>query len=173
MKQKYTEFDNYVITQIKKAFSFLETEYAFLIEEVIVEGSVISVLYKNSTTGVLVFLDDRANGLYVDISRLVNNKIPEIPIYYRKNDRMDSFILSSILSLRAPSLHIDAPNIDDLVFNPGREKVVSSVIKQHAKALKMYAQDVLRGDFSIFNELEKTYKKRLKMAEERLRKEGE
>jgi hypothetical protein len=153
MKQKYTKFDNYVIEQIKKSFKFLEDEYYCSIDKIEKDSWAMSVFYKNATTAVRICLDQSGAGLYVDLIRLINNKFPEEPIYYRKNTKMDSFIFTGILKLRAPSLTIDEPNLDDLVFNPGREKVISSVLRQHAGALKKYAQDVLSGDFKIFDKL--------------------
>lgn len=153
MKQKYTKFDNYVISQIKKSFKFLETEYDCSIEQIQKDSWAMSVFYRNSTTAVRICLDQSGAGIYVELIELINNAIPKEPIYYRKNTKIHSFILGSILDLRAPSLHINEPSIEDLLFNSGWEKVISSIIRQQAKALKMYAQDVLKGDFTVFNEL--------------------
>lgn len=172
MKRKNTEFDDYVITQIKRSFKFLETDYDCSIDKIENESWGLNVFYKNLTTAVRVFLDDSGIGMGVELIRLVNNAIPDRPSYYRKNTKIHFYALGNILDIRVPYLYIDEPTLDELLFNPGCEKVMSSVIKQHAKALKMYAQDILKGDFSIFDELERTYDERMKKAIERLRKQG-
>lgn len=153
MNRKYTEFDKYVIKQIKKTFRFLENEYCFKIDSIINEASGVFIYYKNRTTAICVSLDERMGGVFIDLIRLVNNLIPERPIFYNKKQQINYYDLCNILEIRAPFLGIDHPHIDDLVFNSEREKVLRKVLKQHADALKEYASDVLNGDFSVFEEL--------------------
>ena len=65
--------------------------------------------------------------------------------------------------LDAKGVHsaIDRPSLDDLVFNPGREKVIEGVLSQFAEAVKLYATEILNGDFAIFSTLEKIVKNRI------------
>jgi hypothetical protein len=156
MKNK-TEFPNIC----QKHFRFLEEEFncLFFFKQ---DSYGEYIDYLNSTTGISInFVPMDAGMVYVLISRLVGNKIPEYPIFVQKSQmELNTFDLEDLLAIRAPLFKIERPSFEQLE-KPFKPRVFEKTIVQLSNALRIYAQDVLKGDFSIFSELDKIVKNRL------------
>lgn len=166
MNKKTTEFYEYFVNTCKKEFKFLEKEFSLKYDESII-GHGATVFYKSDKVAVAITLSESYGAILIDLIRLKNKEIPIHPTEIEQDTELNEFDFKNLLNIRNPKLIFERPLIDDLVFNPGREKVVKRVLKQYAEALHIYATDVLNGDFTIFPELEKIVKKRATVFKQR------
>jgi hypothetical protein len=160
--RKKIELNEFFLKEVKAQFRFLERDYFFKFHESIINTLSITIIYQNNTTAVSITLDQEFGMIFVDLIRLINNKISELPSEISKYTELNEFDFEDLLSIRNPKIKIEKPSLDDLVFLPGWEKVVSRILHQYAINLKKYCDDVLKGDFYIFKELDKIVKKRAK-----------
>lgn len=160
MDYNLTEFENFFVDKCKEVFLFLEKEFDCNLESQIKNTCGLTICYKNSTTAIQISLEERDGGIFVELVRLVNNKISERPIQINKRTKLYRFDLEDLLDVKNASLKIEHPPLEDLVFNSGREKVVEKVLIQYAEGVRRYAKDVLNGDFAIFSQLERVIKDR-------------
>lgn len=126
------------------AFGFLIAEYGCTGPYVEESATWRVVAYKNATTGVEVVLDARANGIFVYLSRLVNDKIP-----HHFDAPTDRFLLDSIIALRSPLAEVQNRHSGGWLTSQDVKRAVA----QYAAALRQYADDVLRGNFTVFDQL--------------------
>lgn|GEM_PF-5309346 len=108
------------------------------------------VTYKNATSAVRVDLDSRENRVYVSLFRVYDDIVPAYrDINARKRDPLNGFDVDDLISLRSPGDRISQAT-------PGRIKTagdVEHIVYQYAAALQNVADDVLRGNFSVFFDL--------------------
>lgn len=159
-KKKYNP--TLFISLVGKNFKFLEQKFGFFAFKVEDEAWGEAVTYINKTTAIKISLEERDGGIFLELCKLIDGCIPEKPITITQKTKLYSFEFENLLLLRAPSLQLEHPLIDDLVFKPGKEKVMGKVLKQYADTLKIYAKDVLKGDFTVFSDLEKLVKNRIR-----------
>ena len=145
----------------KNAFRFLEERFGCRVVAVERRAYGTYIVYLNSTMGVRLSLQPREGGIFVDLVRLINGKIPEYPIFVKSQDPLHWFDLEDLVGLRAPHLKIKQPPVGTLC----RPKVLKEVLVKYANLLQRYASDVLKGDFKIFPRLEKIVRARAKESE--------
>jgi hypothetical protein len=160
MINKVSKKNRFFINNCKEIFKFLINEYEFKLAGTHIENLYLEVVFKNKTTAIAIRLEERDGGITVELIKLINGDIPSGSIFIFSDTKLNLFDLEILLAIRDASQKIEHPNLDDLVFKPGWEKVMRRVLKQFARAVKQYADDVLRGDFSVFPELEKIVKSR-------------
>jgi hypothetical protein len=104
------------------------------------------VTYKNRTTGVKVSYEVRENEIFVYLIRLINGEIPEY---------LDApscwFYLDNLVKLRSPATNVPRKKGSDWLTLDDIDRILSA----YADLLRKYGEDVLRGDFSVFSELER------------------
>lgn len=161
-KKAISNFEKYVNAQIKVHFSFLGEKYDFEIVSEDFDTTHTSICYKNKTTAVIISLDQRMGMILVTLIRLVNKSIPEIQVHYSKDEPINYFCLGNLLDIRAPDVHIEQPDIEALLFKRDSKSLISRIFKENAEALEKYGKDVLLGDFSVLDIIEKGIKKRVK-----------
>lgn len=143
-----------------KEFSFLETDFGFRVEAQDSNDAGFTLSFKNSTTGIRVIYEFREYYAFVEICQLVDGRLVSISGELRSDTILYCYDLDDLLSVRS-SESIVPPYQPETVLN---DELIESVISQQAKNLKRYAQDVLRGDFSIFEKLDKVVKERAREA---------
>lgn len=144
----------------KEEFKFLETEFNCKVVNINQTKSRELLIYMNETTAVQISLELRDGGIFVEIMKLDEGKIPPKAIFVNSNTKLNRFDFEDLLAIRNPSLSIERPDLDKLIFEPGWEKTMTRVVRQFASELRKYAFDVLRGDFHIFAHMEKIVKAR-------------
>jgi hypothetical protein len=138
-----------------KAFRFLAEEYScWNIPDDLSEYRAACV-WRNTTTAVTVSLELTYPGLFVKLSRLVDDRIPETPIHVENESVLHSFYLEDLVTLRGPH-EIVRYKADDL-WNPDK---VAELVYLDALLTRKHASDILRGDFAIFQELERIVRDR-------------
>ncbi len=161
-QHKNRDVSEYFVLVCKKNFHFLEKEFLFKHYVTIFGDGGVTVTYKSDKAAIVVSLNERHGGILVDLIRLKDNQIPDLPIEIDKDTKLNEFDFEDLLTIRNRDGKIEKPDLDDLVFNAGREKIIGKTLKQYAMALHAYAKDILRGDFEVFNKLEEIVKKRIK-----------
>ena len=134
------------------------------------------VIYRNATTAVKVSYEPRERSMFILLCRLVDGNIPQEPIFVRPKTKLYSFYLDDLLALRSPGARIlrrkpfGGITFDDLdakqiieacaAAPPFTERDLEHMVKTYATALHKHGADILRGDFSVFTELDRIVKKR-------------
>lgn len=146
---------NTFIKLCKEIFKFLEEDFDFEIKSIEqdIYGSYIT--YKNTTTAIRISFEPREGGMFILLSRLIEDKTPPYPVSIISLTDIYSFYLDDLLSIRAPSQKI-VQEIEKLLFYDELE----NVMRQYAEVLKKYAGDILKGDFQVFGQLAEIVKKR-------------
>lgn len=152
MAGEYTMSKEKFLELCRKHFGFLSEEFGF--REAKKESSSWGhVLYlKNETTAVRISLEWEYPGVFVHLYRLVDGKIVENPIIIQQEDELMNYSLDDLLSIRAPGLELSP------IF--GQPDEIEGKLKSYAAAVRDCAADVLEGDFTIFEELDKIVKHR-------------
>ncbi len=150
---------------IKEQFEFLESKYKFKCIEYERSWWGWTLLYLSEKTGVRITYEHREFYVIIRLYQLVNRQLIEHPGFWGiENDTtIYDFGLGDIILLRNPKALIK-PGYD---YNNNskyhdEKKGYLTYISDFAKNLEKYADDVLRGDFTIFKEAEKAVKERAK-----------
>jgi hypothetical protein len=130
----------------EKAFRLLILEYGCGRPRIRRTSYSVDITYKNATTGIKVSLEPRENLVIVYLIRLADG---EIPSYL---DSPSSWhYLDTIIALRAPTDAVKQKLPDEQLTASDVERILT----EYADALRKYGDDVLRGDFSVFGELDR------------------
>jgi hypothetical protein len=143
-----------------REFSFLETDFGFRVVAQDSSDVSLTLSLKNSTTGIRVSYEFRECYVFVKICRLLDDNFAPAPGELRPDTILYCYDLDDLLSVRSPESIVPSYQ-PQTVLN---DELVESVISQQAKNLRQYAQDLLQGDFSIFEKLDKIVKERAREA---------
>lgn len=143
--------NSYDISELRRAFTqkcldrfrFL-TAYGCELTSIEEDTYGVEVTYKNRTTGIKVSFDVKENDVSVYLIRLVNE---EIPAYLDAPSRW--FYLDNVVELRSPSTTLPRQELGNWLAPDD----IDHILAVYAEALKEYGEDVLRGGFSVFDEL--------------------
>jgi hypothetical protein len=142
---------------VRKCFRFLEDEYGFGVVEMRNEPHYAFVAYVNKTTGVEVHWELRDSRVYIHLARLVDGVIPSTASYITLQTPLHVFNLFDLLQVR----HVKPKYVN------AHSREFKSDLEPLALQLKANAGDVLRGDFTIFTELETIARERIREWENR------
>jgi len=147
-------------TCCEKELAFLKTDYAFKFARGRKESWGCRITAKNETTGVIVTHERRERSVFVDVCRLVDGELPPGPGEMTPNTVLHTYDLEDLVSLRAPE------GEELQLQDPGQGDASASEhgLARAAADLDKYARDVLGGDFSVFEELDKIVKARAREA---------
>lgn len=114
-------------------------------------------MYESDDTAVEIGLEWKEQYVYVELFRLINGKIKENPIVIRPDSELTMHNLEDLIALRAPKVTLGT----EYFGKPITVESLEYILSQHARALKELGRDVLRGDFTVFSELESIVKARI------------
>lgn len=157
MKTIFIDFEK----ECRKRFKFLEEELGFDPPKRDVGPTYISLTYQNKTTAVRVSFEPVDRGVFVLLSRLVNGKIPKYPIFITSGTKLDSFYLDDLVKL---SLRRSSKKQNDEQGHS--KKTMEWNLQQSAIRLQEHGVEILRGDFSVFVDLDSIVKERLSIGED-------
>jgi len=152
MKKSFDSFEK----ECRKHFKFLEEDFGFRPPKRQRIHLSSSLTYQNDTTAVEVSLEPMDGGVFVLLSRLVDGKIPEYPIFVTREIRLDSYYLDDLVGLKMPDTPVREASED--AFD---ERELKRCLAQSAAQLRGLGSDILRGDFTVFDKLSKIVKGRL------------
>ncbi len=137
--------------QVATHFGFLETTYGFHFANV--DGSSwwqTTVRYDSPLLAVRIDNSVEFERVEVWLTRLVDGQLPEYPVFINPDTPINYVILDRVLQVRAPQ------KAEKLIELKGlsNEQVERNLVFL-ADALRVYCDDVLRGDFAIFDVIAK------------------
>jgi len=142
----------------EKEFSFLRDEYNFEIVDKKELDWCYQIFLKNKLTGIIINFEFRDFYVYLKLCKLRNGKFVKDVGEIKPDSKLYNFDYENLLLIRSPE-SIFPEYKDETILN---EELIKKVIKHHSQNLKKYASDVLKGDFTIFSELEQIVKERAK-----------
>jgi len=145
--------------ECKRRFKFLEEEFGFKPPKRQRISVFCSLTYQNETTAVDVSLEPMEGGVFLLVSRLLNGEIPKYPIFVTRKMTLHAFYLDDLVRLRRPNAARRQAGVD---LVSGRE--IAKSLARSAAQLRELGEDILKGDFAVFSELEKIVKARLPIA---------
>jgi hypothetical protein len=142
--------------KVEVHFRYLQTKYHFRVVQV--DDSHwwhTRLVYQNETTAIYVDRSVEFDRVELSLLRLINGKIPDLTVFVTPDVTLSEFLFDNLLQVRAPLLLPDLRTLKGL-----QEEQIEASLAFLANALEQYAADVLRGDFTIFAELEELVKQR-------------
>ena len=139
--------DSGIMDSIKTNFNFLCSDFGAILVKEEIDTSGVFLTYITEKAGVRISFEPREGGLFGMIFPLKNNSIPDYQEWFDLIDlfqaKGENFIEKNISSCEDPDM-----------------KELENMIKYYADAVRIYAGDFLRGDFSLIGILEQIVKDR-------------
>ncbi|AJR14779.1 hypothetical protein LEP1GSC020_3815 [Leptospira interrogans serovar Grippotyphosa str. 2006006986] len=147
----------------KKYFKFLELDYNFRFIKSLKESWGYEILYLNQTTGVKIVYEYREAYIFIFLYRLIDGKLVEDPGEIVQNTLLNSFGLDDIINIRNPLALLKATyEYPENSHYHDKTNGWNQYISDFANNLKQYANDVLAGNFEIFEKVDPIVKERAK-----------
>jgi hypothetical protein len=120
-----------------------------------------TIIFQNKTTALRVYFEWRDIYLSVQICRLVNGQFQKEPLFHRSWTSID---VHEMLTVNAPDYDqkplLAVRSWEDFSSEDAIMDDVRRKLGIYAAALSAYGGDILRGDFSIFSQLERLAKQK-------------
>lgn len=139
----------------EKEFRFLVDEFGFKKKANKTDVEVYRLHYETKTTAVEIGFEWRDQYINVLLGRRDKKPPERMP---RPEDELLAFSLEDLLKLRTGKYAIDQDRFGKALTR----KDIKEILNTYARGLREHGTDVLQGDFSIFPELEKIVRKRMK-----------
>ena len=147
----------------QEQFKFLESKYCFSLYKCEKKNFGYELLYLNASTGVRITYEYREAYIFIMLYQLIKGKLRENPKNIENDTVLYSYGLDDLINLRNHQALIrPAYDYGEQSEYYDGENGLLLCVSQFASNLKTYAADVLRGDFTIFSELDKIVKERVK-----------
>lgn len=153
-----SDLRNDFIEICERDFEFLVEEFGFKKTKTKTDVDTPRIRYENDTTMVEVGVEWRELYFYVVIGRRDRKKTSEKDRMPRPEDELVSFNLEDLLTLRVPGYIVSSGYFGQKL----NRKDIERIMGKYAQELRKHAADVLQGDFTIFPELEKIVRKRMR-----------
>jgi hypothetical protein len=148
-------------------FDFLSADYNFKALKTEKDGYGCRVTLKNTTTGIQINYEPGSLRIWVLLYRLVNHELPEYQLTPVPSHASGYFYLEDIILAKDPRM-----GNSDLLAEAGRIGMSTPITEEYlreklhalADCVNRYAQEVLAGDFSIFEEAQKILDARVQQA---------
>ena len=141
-----------IANTLKKTFSFLQ-EYGFQPVSSVIDKDFCIIKMQNNTTGIALHYERRESNVFVYLYRLIDGKMVEDKIPVSSDLPLNSIELQFIIQLREGENYV-------CKIQSQSSKSLDELIQAIAVDLKKYADDILKGDFGLFGELDSIAKKR-------------
>ncbi len=142
---------------VEAKYRYLIDDYAFRLRRKRAFSGWAEVLYRNRTTAVKIWWEYRDSYFEVSLSRLVDGKLLDDPWFILPDSVLNTFYLSNLVAIRCP----DRKTLPKLIGTPFTDGDIEELMSAQSSALREWADDVLRGDFSVFPQLDAVVKARL------------
>ncbi|WP_061218404.1 hypothetical protein [Leptospira weilii] len=148
---------------VKKYFKFLELDYNFRFIKSKRERWGYEILYLNQTTGVKIVYEYREAYIFIFLYRLIDGELIENPGNINENTLIYGFSLGDIINIKNPSALLKPTyEYPENSHYHDKENGWNQYISDFANNLKQYANDVLAGNFEIFEKVDPIVKERAK-----------
>jgi hypothetical protein len=123
-----------------------------------------SITYGRDPVAVIVRYSVEFNRAEVELIRLVDGKVPPVPIFIHPDTHIDRSLLDNLFEIRSPSALEPLAKLGRL----DKETLERSLAFQ-AKALEEHGADLLRGDTAVFQEFDRLIKGRVAQTPQRIK----
>lgn len=141
----------------EKEFQFLVDEFGFKKRANKTDVEVYRLRYENGTTKVEIGFEWRDQYVYVLLGRR-EKKSKDAGRLPRPEDELVAFNLEDLLQVRTGKYGVDQERFGKALTR----KDIKEILSTYARGVREHAADVLQGDFTVFPELEKIVRKRMK-----------
>jgi hypothetical protein len=146
----------------KEQFNFLQTDYKFNLQICKKEDWGYELLYLNATTAVKITYEYRSAYIFIMIYQLKDGKFFENPRSINLKTMFNGFGLDDIVSIQnSKALIKPAYEYGEKSIYYDSNNGLTKYTSAFAKNLKTYGKKLLKGDFTIFSDVEKIVKKRI------------
>ena len=144
----------------KKHFSYLTNKYGFSFENNVSDTWWYRLTYLNQAInlGIVIHFERRDFYIFIKLCRLINGKLVQNTGEINPKTKINCFDMDDIISLKSKN-SLYPPHELNTIFN---DDLFKKIVRIQANNLKTHAEEILKGDFSIFPQLEKIIKKRAK-----------
>lgn len=149
LERKFTEL-------VKTHFEFLIQKHDFKLTQTKIENFSSNVQYQRPELAFVLQYDYRDFMCFFWLVRVINNGIPEYPIFVKQDKPVNWFDFNTVLFIKAPEMILDYKYFGERLT----EENLEGWLKHQVECLKKYGQDLLVGDIRIFEELERIVKER-------------
>ena len=125
------------------------------------------VAFRNETTAVRVSLEREYAYVFVTLYHIVDGEIGRNPTMIDPETELFSFDLDDLICIRAQQRSLEPKPFTA----PWTEEIAGRIMDEQARNLRDYAEDVLRGDFSVLVEIDKRVKQRAREQDDELARE--
>jgi hypothetical protein len=147
----------------QEQFKFLVSEYDFRLSKCEKEDWGYELIYLNDTTGVKITYEYREAYVFITLYQLEDGELRENPRNIEDNTTLYGYGLDDLIGVRNPQALIKpAFEYGEQSEYYDKEKGLLLYVSAFAENLKTYAKDILGGDFTVFPELDKIVKDRVK-----------
>lgn len=148
---------------VQEQFKFLVFQYDFRLCKCRKEDWGYELIYLSNTTGVKITYEYRNAYIFIMLYKLQNGEFRENPRNIEVSTILHGYSLDDLISIRNPQALIrpayEYGEQSRYYENPNG---MALYIAEFAENLKNYAKDILKGNFTIFPELDKLVKERIK-----------
>lgn len=142
-----------IANKLRENFEFLKDEYGFKTVSDVIDKDFCTIKMQNDTTGVSLNYETREDDVIVYLYRLIEGKMIEDKIPVSENIKLNSIELRFIIQFKKDDNSIST-------FQSQNSKSIDELIQNIVSDLKKYADDILKGDFDVFNKVDAIAKRR-------------
>lgn len=147
----------------QEQFKFLESEYGLRLSKCEKEDWGYELIYLNDKIGVKITYEYREAFVFIMLYQLIEGELQENPRSIEDDTILLGYGLDDLISLRNPQALIKpAYEYGEQSEYYDKEKGLSLYVTAFADNLKKSAKDILSGDFTVFPDLDKIVKERIK-----------
>lgn len=107
--------------------------------------------FTNGNLGLKFELEVRENFVFLFIAKITDGNFPMFPRPVLPDSKIEEFDITDLLTIRAPKA----------ILLPGSNfRCLEFLLERHCENICLYCQDLMKGDFSVFIELENIVKNR-------------
>jgi hypothetical protein len=146
-------------------FGYLESRYDMrVMESNDQDWWATSITYGRDRVAVIVRYSVEFNRAEVELIRLVDGRVPPVPIFIHADTHIDRSLLDNLLEVRSPSALERLAKLGGL-----DEATLERSLTFQAEALEEHATDFLRGDTAVFQEFDRLIKGRVARSTQRIK----
>jgi hypothetical protein len=150
-----TDFNKIALNE----FDFLVSDFGYALEKSSRQEWGYEIVYLSKNTGVKIIYEVREAYIHINLYQLIDGRLIDNPLIIKSTSILHGYSLDDILLIRSPSSIIKPAYFYGNKYN-GSGDALKLYISAFAKNLKKNALDVLLGDFTIFEKVNKTVKDR-------------
>ena len=144
-----------LLAEIERAMQPLADRFGLRVKEEVDRSDFAEAVYVNETTGLSVSVDWSEFRPFVRLHQLVDGALPPEPVSYATGPQLRSFDADDLLIVRA-----GGGSPVGKMLGERDNYAAARLVAEYAKALERHATDVLSGDFTVFEELDRIVKTR-------------